>query len=94
MSCGVAVGWRIVARLIRRNGIVGVTRLRRHSLTRPDVGGAEVADLIRREFTAPMPVLKLIGDISCFAANEGWLYLAAVVDLFGKEVVGYAIAPH
>jgi transposase InsO family protein len=52
-----------------------------------------VPDLIRREFTAPMPGLKLIGDISCFATGEGWVYLATVLDLCGKELIGYAIAP-
>jgi len=41
-----------------------------------------------------MPGLKLIGDITCFATREGWLYLATAVDLCSKEVVGYAIAPH
>ena len=51
-------------------------------------------DLIRREFTAPMPGLKPIGDISCFPTGEGWVYLATVLDLCGKELIGYAIAPH
>lgn len=68
---GVPVGRRIVARLMRENGIADVTRRRRHNLTRPDAGAATVPDLIRREFTAPMPGLKLIGDITCFATSEG-----------------------
>lgn len=91
---GVAVGRRIVARLMREHGIAGVTRRRRRSLTKPDARAAAVPDLIRRQFTAPMPGLKLIGDISCFATAEGWLYLATVVDLCSREVVGYALAPH
>ncbi|MGH3491759.1 MAG: DDE-type integrase/transposase/recombinase [Sciscionella sp.] len=41
-----------------------------------------------------MPGLKLVGDIGCFATSEGWLYLAAVLDLCSKELIGYAIAPH
>src|SRR5438874_1527104 len=41
-----------------------------------------------------MPGLRLIGDISCFPAGEGWLYLATVLDLCSKELIGYAIAPH
>jgi putative transposase len=91
---GIPVGRRIVARLMRENGIAGVTRRRRRNLTRPDASAATVPDLIKREFTAPMPGLKLIGDITCFATCEGWLYLATAVDLCSKEVVGYAIAPH
>lgn len=51
---GVAVGLRIVARLMQEHGIAGVT-LRRLNLTKPDVGAAKVPDLIRRDFTAPMP---------------------------------------
>jgi len=72
----------------------GVTRRRRRNLTKPDKGASAVPDLIRRRFTAPMPGLKLIGDISCFRTGEGWLYLATAVDLCSKEVLGYAIAPH
>jgi len=91
---GVPVGRRVVARLMRENGIAAVTRRRRRNLTRPDAGAAVLPDLIRREFTAPIPGLKLIGDISCFATNGGWLYLAAVVDLCSRDVIGYALAPH
>ena len=88
------MGRRIVARLMREQGIAGVTRRGRRNLTKPDARAAVVADLIRRQFTAPTPGLKLIGDISCFATAEGWLYLATVVDLCSREVVGYALAPH
>lgn len=58
------------------------------------MGAAAVPDLVNREFTAPMPDLKLIGDITCFATCQGWLYLATAVDLCSTEVLGYAIAPH
>jgi hypothetical protein len=71
---GVPVGRRIVARLMRERGITGVTRRRRRTLTRPDPGAAMIPDLIRRDFSAPMPGLKLVGDISCFATAEGWLW--------------------
>jgi len=91
---GVPVGRRIVARLMRERGITGVTRRRRRNLTKPDPGAAVIPDLLQRDFSAPMPGLKLVGDISCFATAEGWLYLATVVDLRSREVVGYAVAPH
>jgi transposase InsO family protein len=79
---------------MRANGIAGITRRRRTSLTKPDVAAAMAPDLIRREFTAPTPGLRLIGDISCFPTSEGWLYLATVLDLCSKELIGYAIARH
>lgn len=91
---GFAVGRRRVARMMRERGIAGITRRKRRNLTRPDSGAAQVPDLIRREFTAPMPGLKLIGDISCFPTGEGWIYLATVLDLCSKELIGYAIAAH
>jgi putative transposase len=91
---GVPVGRRVVARLMRKHGIAGVTRRKRRNLTKPDAGAAAVPDLIQRDFTAPMPGLKLVGDISCFPTDEGWLYLATALDVCSKEGVGYAIAPH
>jgi putative transposase len=91
---GLEVGRRRVARLMRAQGIAGITRRKRRSLTKPDEGAALVPDLVGRQFTAPMPGLKLVGDISCFPTREGWLYLATVLDLCSKELIGYAIAPH
>jgi putative transposase len=91
---GVEVGRRRVARLMREHGMAGITRRKRRNLTKPDEGAALVPDLLRRELTAPVPGLKLTGDITCLPTGEGWLYLAAVLDLCGRELVGYAIAPH
>jgi hypothetical protein len=91
---GVSVGRRRVARLMREKGVAGITRRKRRNPTKPDMDAAAVPDLLLREFTAPMPGLKLIGDISCFPTSEGWLYLATVLDLCSKELIGCAIAPH
>jgi putative transposase len=91
---GVEVGRRVVTRLMQANGVSGITRRKRRNLTKPDKDAATVPDLIRRGFTAPMPGLKLIGDISCFPTGEGWLYLATVLDLCSKELIGHAIEPH
>jgi putative transposase len=91
---GFEVGRRVVTRLMQANGVAGITRRKRRNLTKPDKDAADVPDLIRRRFTAPMPGLKLIGDISCFPTGEGWLYLATVLDLCSKELLGHAIAPH
>src|SRR6185437_379159 len=91
---GIKVGRRMVTRLIRANGIDGITRRKRRNLTKQDKRAAVVSDLIRREFTAPMPGSKLTGDISCFPTGEGWLYVATVLVLCRRELVGYASAPH
>jgi transposase InsO family protein len=55
---------------------------------------AAVPDLVRRDFTAPAPGRKLIGDITYLRTWEGFLYLATVIDCHTKECVGYAMADH
>lgn len=51
-------------------------------------------DLLKRDFTAPEPAAKLVGDITYVKTWEGWLYLATVLDCCTKKVVGYAMADH
>jgi putative transposase len=51
-------------------------------------------DLLRRDFTAGAPGVKLVGDITYIRTWEGWLYLATVLDCCTKECVGYAMAEH
>ncbi|MCX2928636.1 IS3 family transposase, partial [Streptomyces sp. NEAU-W12] len=74
-----------VARLMREHEIVGITRRRARSLTKADRTASPAPDLVGRDFTAPMPGLKLVGDITCLPTAEGWLYLATVIDLCTRE---------
>lgn len=83
-----------VERIMRQRGIVGLTRRRRRSLTKQDPGVAPAPDLIGRDFTAPAPGQRLVGDITYLPTAEGWLYLATTIDLFNREVVGHAMADH
>ena len=55
---------------------------------------ATVPDLVRRDFTARAPGIKLIGDITYIPTWEGFCYLATVIDCHTKECIGYAIADH
>lgn len=55
---------------------------------------ASVPDLVGRDFTAEVPGTKLVGDITYIGTNEGWLYLATVLDLATKACIGYAMADH
>ena len=55
---------------------------------------AEIPDLVLRDFTAPQPGVKLVGDITYIPTWEGWLYLATVIDCCTKEVIGYAMDDH
>ena len=62
----------------------------RHSLTEAAAAPAPIPDLIRRDFTASTPGIKLVGDITYIPTWEGWLYLATVIDCASKEVIGWA----
>ena len=61
--------------------------------TQPD-GTPPSPDLIGQDFTACSPGRKLVGDITQIDTWEGPVYLATVIDLFNREVVGYAMADH
>jgi putative transposase len=51
-------------------------------------------DLLERDFTADAPGTRLVGDITYLRTGEGWLYLATVIDLATRMVVGWQIADH
>lgn len=52
------------------------------------------ASLLDRDIAAARPNEKWVSDITCVRTNEGWLYLAVVIDLFSRKVVGWAMAEH
>jgi transposase InsO family protein len=52
------------------------------------------ADLLERDFTAPAPGQRLVGDITSLRTGQGWLYLATVIDLCTRMVVGWQLADH
>ncbi|SED23702.1 Transposase InsO and inactivated derivatives [Amycolatopsis tolypomycina] len=92
---GIVVNHKRVERLMRAHGLAGITRRKRRTTTRPAAGPVTPAqDLIRRDFTAEKPGTRLVGDITCLPTFEGWLYLATVIDLHTREVVGHAMADH
>nr|WP_033294472.1 IS3 family transposase [Amycolatopsis jejuensis] len=91
---GVVVNHKKIERVMRERGIAGFTRRRRHSLTKPNPAAVPVPDLIRRDFTADAPGQRLVGDITYLPTEEGWLYLATVLDLHTREIVGHALAGH
>jgi transposase InsO family protein len=89
---GQPVNRKRVERIMREHHITGITRRRRRSLTQPDTTATPAPDLIRRDFTATTPGRRLVGDITYLPTAEGWLYLATVIDLFNREVIGHAMA--
>jgi putative transposase len=79
-----------VARLMRDAGLVGVHARRRWRRGRPDV--APAPDLVNRRFDPPGPDRVWAADVTQFRTGEGWLYLAGVIDLYSRRVVGWAMS--
>jgi putative transposase len=91
---GVRVARKRVARLMRTAGLAGCHRRRRRGLTRRDPQAAPAPDLVGRRFTAPAPDRVWTADITYIPTWAGWLYLAVVLDVYSRRVVGWAMATH
>jgi transposase InsO family protein len=89
---GHAINRKKVERIMRERDIRGITRRKRRHLTKQDTKAAPAPDLVGRDFTAKQPGTKLVGDITYLPTVEGWWYLATVIDLATREVIGYAMA--
>lgn len=90
---GEHAGPELVRALMRELGLAACQpRPWRHSLTAADAAPAPIPDLVRRDFTAPAPGQKMVGDITYIPTWEGWLYLATVIDCHTKAVIGWATA--
>ncbi len=84
-----------IERLMRRHGIRGVAARRFRPVTTDSRHGLPVApDLLGQDFQAPAPNQVWLSDITYIATEEGWLYLAAVLDLATRKVVGWAMREH
>jgi putative transposase len=92
-----AAGWRVsvntVAVSMRRQRLVGRPVRRRRGLTRPDQAAVPFPDLLRRDFTAAAPNQRWVGDITEIPTQEGKLYQATVIDLFGRRLLASATGP-
>jgi transposase InsO family protein len=89
------VNHKRVARVMREHGIRGYTKRRRVRTTIPEQSAAKVPDLLQRDFTAPAPNQRYVGDITYLPIADGTnLYLATVIDCFSRRLVGWSIADH
>jgi putative transposase len=89
---GIACGRKRVERLMRENGLVAVSTKKKRVKTTDSEHNLPVApNLLDRDFTAKRPNEKWTTDITYIATSEGWLYLAAVMDLFSRRIVGWAM---
>ena len=93
VSRGLRCNHKRVERLMRQAGIRAThsKRRRRVVTTQANHNLPVAANVLNREFTATMPNRKWVTDITYIPTDEGWLYLAAVLDLFSRRVVGWAM---
>ncbi len=85
---GVSVGHRRVGRLMRQNGIK-IIRTQKYKVTTDSNHAFNIApNLLDQDFSADGPNQKSAGDISYIWTNEGWLYLAVIIDLYSRRVIG------
>ncbi|MET7549703.1 IS3 family transposase [Streptomyces sp. NPDC005500] len=91
---GHTVNRKRVARLMRKHGIVGRHLRKKKRTTIPDRLAPPVADLVQRDFTASTLDEKWCGDITYVQVGAAWLYLACVIDIRSRRVLGYSMAPH
>jgi len=93
VAAGVEVGRERVARLMREAGIVGVHR-RRFIVTTTRGEGRQAPDLVERHFAADGPNRLWVADLTYIPTWAGFLYLAMVLDVFSRKIVGWSMATH
>jgi transposase InsO family protein len=92
---GVTCSRKRVARLMRLDHIAA-RRARKciPRTTQRNLEAIPAPNLLNQDFSSPAPDRKWVSDITYIATAEGWLYLAAIVDLFSRRVVGWAMEEH
>lgn len=83
-----------VERLMAEMGIAGVQRGRKPRTTVADTAAPRSPDLVDRQFTASRPDELWVTDITYVSTWEGWLYVAFVLDVYTRAIVGWQIASH
>jgi len=91
-------GWKVskntVAALMREQGLAARRKKRRHATTRPGKGRWRAPDLVKRDFPAQKINTKWYGDGTEIPTGEGKLYLASVMDMASRRLLGFALGEH
>jgi putative transposase len=93
-----AAGWKVsentVAGVMREQGLAARRKKKRRSTTRPGKGRWRAPDLVRRDFPAQKINTKWYGDGTEIPTGQGKLYLASVMDMASRRVLGFALGEH
>lgn len=92
---GITASRKRIARLMKQHGLAAKrARRKRPVTTRRDPGARAAPNLLAQDFTASRPDEIWLADITYIETAEGWLYLAVVMDLFSRAIVGWSMADH
>lgn len=91
---GVCVARCTVERLMREHGIRGICKGKTHRTTIRGFAPVPADDLVRRNFTASRPDELWLADFTYIRTQEGWSYLAVVLDVHTRRIVGWKLASH
>jgi putative transposase len=93
-AAGVRVGRKRVARLLKQAGLRGVSRRKWVPTTVRSAHGRPAPDLVQRQFAATAPNQLWVADITYIPTWTGTLYLAVVLDVWSRRVIGWAMETH
>lgn len=89
---GVHCSRKRIARLMRQRGLSARRKTQRVHTTQSQHAQQVAPNRLNREFTAQRPNEKWVADLTGVWTSQGWLYVAAVLDLFSRKVIGWAMA--
>lgn len=88
---GIRTSRKRVMRLMQADGLMGLRKRRFKKTTDSSHGDRVAKNLLDRNFVSDAPNRAWVGDITYVRTHEGWLYLATLIDLFSRRVVGWAV---
>jgi hypothetical protein len=92
VEAGVECSWQLVRRVLREQDLTGAQPAAYRVTTRQDPDAKAAPDLINRDFTSQEPGTRLCGDMTYIRTWAGWAYLAVVIDMSTKMIVGWQIS--
>ncbi|MFF1651740.1 IS3 family transposase [Streptomyces sp. NPDC058240] len=91
---GITTARCTIERLMREDGLVGVIRGQRRRTTIPEPTAPRPPDLVNRRFTASRPNQLWVADLTYIRTWSGWVYVAFVLDVYSRMIVGWQLATH
>lgn len=90
-SQGISVGRKRIANIMRKNGIASKVQKKYKVTTNSEHSLPVAPNLLQQDFSAKAPNEVWTGDITYIRTREGWLYLAVVLDLYSRKVIGWSM---